>query len=223
MMSAEPEAAAVPTAIARTILNLLVETARFHAAHGEKGTDLRDAPKQLLCLDLAKGLASSLRGLRYRLQAPPGESAPSHGNAADTRAAPEEDAARFDVVLLDEDSGAPRCVIEVQHGTAIVDDVRRAMRIAAAGDPRGGWQDAFLVTILRRSERQAARIAEKLVAEIEDPSTRESAGLAANMPLALTHALQRVGDSKSLDGTAIYAVVFGLSFGAAIAPAATAE
>lgn len=221
-MSTEPETAAVPAAIVQAILDLLAETARFHAAHGEKGSDLRDAPKQLLCLDLAKGLARSFGGLRYRLQAPPDESARSRRIGADARGAPEEDPARFDVVLLDEASAAPRYVVEVQHGTAILDDVLRAMRIAARGGGQSYWQDAFLVTILRRSERQAIRIAEKLVAEIEDPATRESAGLAPNAPLAVTHRLQQVGESKSRDGTAIFAVVFGLSFGAAAAPGGTA-
>jgi hypothetical protein len=126
-------------------------------------------------------------------------------------------------VLLDADRGAPHCVIEIEHGTKIIDDVHRAMRAAAPESGREHGRQAFLVTILRRSEAQAGRIAEKLVAEIEDPSTRESAGLAANAPLTVTHSLRRVGESRShgKDGTAIYAVVFGLSIGTGAACAST--
>ena len=66
------------------------------------------------------------------------------------------------------------------------------------------------------------RVAEVLAGEIEDPSTRESAGLAANAPIEVTHRLQRIGESRSAgkDGTAIYAAIFGLTLGAANADAA---
>lgn len=212
-MTTDPAASADQGTIASKILAIVAETASDHAAYGEKGTDLRDAPKHLLCVDIARGLASAFGSLRYHLQAAPDESPPASRNDVAASSAVGKELAGFDIVLLDADSGAPRYVIEIEHGTKIIDDVHRAMRAVAPESGREHGRQAFLVTILRRSEAQAGRIAEKLVAEIEDPSTRESAGLAANAPLTVAHGLQRVGESRShgKDGTAIYAVVFGLS------------
>lgn len=220
-MNTAPADIADRTAIAQAILEILARTAKDHAALGEAGTDLRDASEFLLAVDIAKGLASALRGLRYRL-APPPESAAASRPAAGARGAPDKEQAVFDVVMLDADSGEPRYVVAAKHGTRIIDDVHRVMRAAAAGHGRTSWRHAFLVTLLRRSEAQALRIAEKLAGEIEDPSTRESAGLAANAPIEVTHRLQRIGESRSAgkDGTAIYAAIFGLTLGAANADAA---
>ena len=55
-MTTDPAATADRGTIARKILDIAAETARDHALHGEKGTDLRDAPKHLLCVDVARGL-----------------------------------------------------------------------------------------------------------------------------------------------------------------------
>lgn len=213
-MTTDPAATADRGTIARKILDIAAETARDHALHGEKGTDLRDAPKHLLCVDVARGLARAFGSLRYHLQAAPDEPPPSSRNDVAATAV-DKALASFDIVLLDGDSGAPRHVVEIEHGTKIIDDVHRAMRAVAPESGREHGRHAFLVTILRRSEAQAGRIAEKLLAEIEDPSTRQNAGLAANAPLTVTHSMQRIGESRShgKDGTAIYAVVFELSIG----------
>jgi hypothetical protein len=79
-MTTEPAGTADQSTIARKILDVVAETARDHAAYGEKGTDLRDAPKHLLCVDIARGLARAFGSLRYHLQAAPDEPPPASRN-----------------------------------------------------------------------------------------------------------------------------------------------
>ena len=198
--------------IADEILAILAASAKEYAQNGESETDLRDAPEYLLCVDLARGLTKTFNSLRYHLENRASSFEEKAATMVNTSLAMGKKLARFDLVLLDRKTQRPRYVIEVKRGARIIGDARRLMRLAALEHGRPRWKHGFLVTVMRRSEREIAALVEKLKLEISDLSTDSTMELPAGCSIDVNAKHEAIGaPNPAHPETLVYAVVFQLS------------
>ena len=200
------------SAIRLEILEVLERTACTYAEQGDPNSDLRDAPEYLINVNLAQGLVAAFPTLRFRLEHPAAVYEKSARQVVDARTAVGKDTARFDVVLLNKQTGIPRYIIEVKRGTKIIDDAQRIISMAALDSGRRRWRHGFLVTILRRSESEAERIVKDLAGEIEAIRSTKSSELPSHQQVVVKCIHKRIGDSRQEPKSkAIYGVVFQVS------------
>ncbi|GMN78909.1 hypothetical protein [Variovorax sp. V512] len=93
------------SAIQLEILEVLERAARMYAEQGDPNSDLRDAPEYLINVNLAQGLVAAFPTLRFRLEHPAAMYENSARQTVDARTAIGKDTARFDVVLLNKQTG----------------------------------------------------------------------------------------------------------------------
>ncbi|MCY1199120.1 hypothetical protein D9M72_105160 [compost metagenome] len=200
------------SAIQLEILEVLERAACMYAEQGDPNSDLRDAPEYLINVNLAQGLVAAFPTLRFRLEHPAAMYENSARQAVDARIAIGKDTARFDVVLLNKQTGIPRYIIEVKRGTKIIGDAQRIISMAALDSGRKRWRHGYLVTILRRSETEVARIVKELADEIEAIRSTKSAELPNHQQVVVKCIHKRIGDSRQEPKTkAIYGLVFQVS------------
>ena len=208
----EPTRRAFRSQISKQILDTLAASAVEYSENGEAGTDLRDAPEYLLCVDLARGLTSAFGTLRYHLEHRASSFEATAENVVDTSTAMGKALARFDVVLLDRKSQRPRYVIEVKRGTRIVGDARRLMRLAALEHGRPRWKHGFIVTIMRRTEERIASVVENLKGSVLALNSDPEMGFPVGSSIAVQAEYRVVGQSNPAHpGTSVYAAVLRLS------------
>ncbi|CAN7600233.1 hypothetical protein LJR069_004432 [Variovorax paradoxus] len=207
-----PAKTAYRSAIQFEILDVLERAARMYAEQGDPNSDLRDAPEYMINVNLAQGLVSAFPTLRFRLEHPAAMYENSARQAVDARIAIGKDTARFDLVLLNKQTGIPRYIIEVKRGTKIISDARRIISMAALDSGRKRWRHGYLVTILRRSETEVVRIVKELADEIEAIRSTKSAELPNHQQVIVKCIHKRIGDSRQeAKSKAIYGLVFQVS------------
>jgi len=200
------------SAIRKSILEVLKQTADSYALHGDPNTDLRDAPEYLINVNLAQGLAAAFPTLRFRLEHPASTYEHSARQTVDARAAVGKDAARFDVVLLNRQTGVPRYIIEVKRGTKIIGDAERIISIAALDSGRRRWRHGYLVTIIRRTESDMLDKVAQLVSAIGALRATKNAQLPDHQHVVVKHDFMRIGEARQdPDSKAIFGVVFQVS------------
>jgi hypothetical protein len=204
------EAKAFRSQIGKAMLAVLCAAATKYQASGDPDSDLRDAPEYVLTVELANGLTKAFSTLRYRLEHHASAYAVKAIAEVDISEATGKEGARFDIVLLNRADNVPRYIVEVKRGTKIMSDAKRIIQIAALQHGRRRWQHGFLVTLLRRPEREVASIVDQLRMAIENFGRELFSAAGNRQTIAVKAVHECVGDSREA-GKQLYGVVFQIS------------